>query len=119
MSSHKCLSFLAGLLLALLGATTPSGAYCAMCQTTLANSSEAQQLSAGINGGVIFLLIAPFAIAGTFFVMAFRNRIPGIVKNLFHFAATGLAGTKSERQDHRPIILGSTVSHSGQSSIQA
>jgi len=85
----------------------------------LANSHEAQQLSAGINWGVIFLLFAPFVIVGTFFVMVFRHRIPEFAKECFHFAAVGLAGTASVRKGYLVIMKGSNVNRAGPSSIRA
>ncbi|MFQ5695613.1 MAG: hypothetical protein ACE5HB_06460 [Terriglobia bacterium] len=58
-----------GAALALLLATDVVFAQCAMCRTALANSPEGQRLAGGFNQGILFLLGAPFLIAG---MMVFR-----------------------------------------------
>ncbi len=47
-----------------LAASEAAFAYCAMCQTALANSPEGQQLASGMNNGILFLLGAPFLVTG-------------------------------------------------------
>ncbi len=47
-----------------LAASEAAFAYCAMCQTALASSPEGQQLASGMNNGILFLLGAPFLVAG-------------------------------------------------------
>ena len=38
---------------------------CAMCRTALENSIEGQAVAAGFRHGIIFLLMVPYAIAGS------------------------------------------------------
>ena len=47
-----------------LAASEAAFAYCAMCQTALASSPEGRQLASGMNNGILFLLGAPFLVAG-------------------------------------------------------
>ncbi len=61
MNWIKQISFV---LAAWLAASEAAFAYCAMCQTALASSPEGQQLAKGINNGILFLLGAPFLVAG-------------------------------------------------------
>ena len=43
----------------------PVSAQCAMCRTALTESAEGQQLAAGFNNAILFLLGAPYLIFGT------------------------------------------------------
>ncbi len=61
MNWIKQISFV---LAAWLAASEAAFAYCAMCQTALASSPEGQQLASGMNNGILFLLGAPFLVAG-------------------------------------------------------
>ena len=46
------------------GAATVS-AQCAMCRTALTESPEGQQMAAGFNNAILFLLGAPYLVFGT------------------------------------------------------
>ena len=45
---------------------------CAMCRTALENSVEGQAMAEGFRYGIVFLLAAPYAIAGSVGVGLFR-----------------------------------------------
>jgi hypothetical protein len=38
---------------------------CAMCRTALENSAEGQAVAEGFRHGIVFLLVVPYAIAGS------------------------------------------------------
>lgn len=46
-------------------AAAPASAQCAMCRTALTESPEGQQLAAGFNSAILFLLGAPYLVFGT------------------------------------------------------
>ena len=50
---------------AVLLSVLPVSAQCAMCRTALTESAEGQQLAAGFNNAILFLLGAPYLIFGT------------------------------------------------------
>lgn len=62
-------AFLAVALVALMPGR--AGAQCAMCRTVLA-SPEGQKLIAGLRGGILLLLAAPFSIFATIAALAVR-----------------------------------------------
>jgi hypothetical protein len=51
-------------LIAALGVSSAS-AQCAMCRTALTESPEGQQMAAGFNSAILFLLGAPYLVFGT------------------------------------------------------
>lgn len=57
--SVRSLLLLAGVVLLLRGV---GWSQCAMCVTALQNSPEGQQLAEGFRRGILFLLVAPYAI---------------------------------------------------------
>ncbi|MBI1955029.1 MAG: hypothetical protein HYS38_01395 [Acidobacteria bacterium] len=63
-------------------AAASASAYCAICQTALANSPEGQQLAGGLNSGVLFLLSVPFLVAGTILFLVFRSRVGAAVRQV-------------------------------------
>lgn len=63
-------------------ASESASAYCAVCQTALANSPEGQQLAGGLNSGILFLLSAPYLVAGTIVFWLFRNRLGTALRKL-------------------------------------
>ncbi len=56
----------------LLVASDIAFAQCAMCRTGLLNSPEGQKLANGFNSAILFLLSAPFVVAGTIAFLIFR-----------------------------------------------
>lgn len=58
-----------------LVAAESASAYCAVCQTALANSPEGQQLAGGLNSGILFLFSAPFLVAGGMLFLIFRGQL--------------------------------------------
>lgn len=50
---------------AVLLMAAPGWSQCAMCRTALENSAEGQALAEGFRYGIVFLLAAPYAIAGS------------------------------------------------------
>ncbi len=66
MTQTKRIILVLGLLaaIALLG-MSPLAAQCAMCRTALTESAEGQQLAAGFNSAILFLLSAPYLVFGT------------------------------------------------------
>ena len=66
MSNVKRLMVVLGLvaIVAALSAS-PVSAQCAMCRTALTESAEGQQLAAGFNSAILFLLGAPYLVFGT------------------------------------------------------
>ena len=66
MSQSKRIIVILGLVaaIALIG-VSPLAAQCAMCRTALTQSPEGQQLAAGFNSAILFLLGAPYLVFGT------------------------------------------------------
>jgi len=66
MSLIKRLAVMVALVLviAALGVSSAS-AQCAMCRTALTESPEGQQMAAGFNSAILFLLGAPYLVFGT------------------------------------------------------
>ena len=66
MSQSKRIIVTLGLVaaIALIG-VSPLAAQCAMCRTALTQSPEGQQLAAGFNSAILFLLGAPYLVFGT------------------------------------------------------
>ena len=66
MSLSKRIIVILGLVaaIALIG-VSPLAAQCAMCRTALTQSAEGQQLAAGFNSAILFLLGAPYLVFGT------------------------------------------------------
>lgn len=50
----------------------PAAAQCSMCRRAL-QSPEGQQMIAAFRGGILFLLVAPFAVFGTVAALAVRR----------------------------------------------
>jgi len=46
-------------------ASVPAGAQCAMCKTALTQSAEGQRMGQSFNKAILFLLGAPYVVAGT------------------------------------------------------
>ena len=66
MSRWKVLAASLGLVVALTAVgVSPAEAQCAMCRTALSQSAEGQQLQAGFNSAILFLLGAPYLVFGT------------------------------------------------------
>lgn len=65
MSSMKRQIIILGLVVAIVGlSVSPALAQCAMCRTALTESAEGQQLAAGFNNAILFLLGAPYLVFG-------------------------------------------------------
>ena len=47
-------------------------AQCPMCKTAVMASEEGQRLSQGLNAGILYMLAAPYLIAGAVAVFAYR-----------------------------------------------
>lgn len=66
MSKVKGLIVMLGLVAAVAAiSASPVSAQCAMCRTALTESAEGQQLAAGFNSAILFLLGAPYLVFGT------------------------------------------------------
>jgi hypothetical protein len=50
-------------------------AQCQMCRTALTQSAEGQRWSRGINAGILFLLAAPFLIAGSILLSMYHAQL--------------------------------------------
>ncbi len=72
MSWTKRILSVMGAIAALLVAADVAVAQCAMCRTALVNSPEGQKLANGFNSAILFLLGAPFVVAGTIAFLIFR-----------------------------------------------
>lgn len=62
-------------LLLLAGSAGPAFAQCAMCKTFLTSSPEGQRIAREFNLGILVMLVAPYAIFGSFALFAFRSQI--------------------------------------------
>ena len=59
----------------LLSSSVAAQAQCSMCKTGLTNSPEGQRLARGFNTGILFLLSAPFVVAGTIALLILRSHL--------------------------------------------
>ena len=82
MQSFRRIILAVGAVACGLLASESASAYCAVCQTALANSPEGQQLAGGLNSGVLFLLSAPFLVAGTILFLLSRGRLGAAVRKV-------------------------------------
>lgn len=65
-----------GATIVLPGRAPTALAYCAMCQTTLLNSPEGQELAAGFQSGLLSLLAAPFVVSAVVALLLLRRYVP-------------------------------------------
>ncbi len=88
MRGTKAILFAMKATLVLLLASDIAFAQCAMCRTGLLNSPEGQKLVGGFNSAILFLLSAPFVVAGTIAFLIFR---PCLRRALLAGRATSIA----------------------------
>lgn len=62
-------------LLLLAWSAAPAFAQCAMCKTFLTSSPEGQRIARDFNLGILVMLVAPYAVFGSFALFAFRSQI--------------------------------------------
>ncbi len=73
---------------ALLLAAGDLYAQCAMCRTALQQSPEGQELAAGFNRGILFLLLAPFVVTAAMALLVCKARLSVLFRRLAGGAKT-------------------------------
>jgi hypothetical protein len=79
----RAVAFLGVLALAaLLGFLPPVFAQCSMCQQVVAQSPEAQKMSADLNRAILLMFVAPYVVFSSFALAFFRVPLGQKLKHL-------------------------------------
>lgn len=70
----RALGLAAAVVLLLLLSLGPAAAQCSMCRTALISSPEGQQIAAGFNNAILFLLVAPYLIFASIAAFLWKSR---------------------------------------------
>jgi hypothetical protein len=94
--------------LAVLLSFSPAvAAQCPMCRTGLTQSAEGQRWARGINDGILFLLAAPFLIAGSMALVIWRSQVAAVLSGARARLEKSLPGDQEGRAG-KPFVVSST-----------
>lgn len=110
MRSSRLLLLVLGAVTALVVLPGMASAQCAVCKSALVNSPEGQQLVSGFNHGILFLLTAPFVIAGAMAVVILKPAPAAL------FGANLWAGVRSAVRIGLALPMMGTSSNMGEQS---